>query len=723
MEAFLDHGADVNLLDHSKQTALHCAAGYGHEGVVDLLLERSADVTKKNEEEQTPLHCASGNGNLSIVVKLLVADISKKSTVAKDIYEQTALHLAAKRGYEEVVETLISQMEWHDVTLRDGNNRMALHLAAGFGSEEVVEMLLEYAAGYNLVNAVDSRGWTALHFAASGKQDRGKYSGVIQCLLNKGADVNIRDVYSHKALYYAKENKHAERIELLTRAAEQGKDAPGAPLTHPPSAADSRSMEKQLSQIILPHRQYSEDNIRQVSNKLQSFHPGWERLTRVYMVLYTVLYTSDPSDLAMNLQETMDKFIRRKITDYRLPIKGSDLSDILLPGSCARFEKQQQAVLANTLRLEKLGGHCNFRTDEWENRFEKIMEIGQGNSGEVYKVKDKDTGEVYALKLIRRGKEDSERRAGEELNMLSRVKHNNIVSLVGSFTSPAFFGLLIKPVAERDLAEFLLAASSNPDWRSFLPGFFGCLVNALWYLHNVEYVRHNDIKPGNILVRDGRVFLTDFGISLDWSKTGRSTTLDQNPAMTPMYCAPEVTQEDQPRDSFADIWSLGCVFLEIVTVLKGRQIDDIRKHLSQRDPRSIAYGKNIFSIHRWIEILRESVGYINNEPLKWIGDMLQEYPKSRPTASQLRDTLHSTSNTQAPLFGLCCRVKSSALEDVETAHLAEDYGKETFLIEQHTCVAAVAWPGECVSMHIPYSNVRLEMFMPANAKIATLLSR
>jgi serine/threonine protein kinase len=716
VKAFLTHNADLDLRDHSDQTPLHCSAANGHEGVVDLLLEKCAGVTSMDEEKQTPLHCASGSGHLSIVTKLLKADTSGSDTLAQNIYGQTALHLAAKRGYEDVVKALITKMGPKEVAVSDNAGQTALHLAAGFGSQNVVETLLEYAVHTSLINKKNTSGWTALHFAAKGKQSKGGYLEVIRCLLGKGADVTERDYDRKTALDHAEENNHKERVGLLKNAVEKGRDAPGATLAPSALTADIGSMTKQLSQIIQPVRKYSDEDIRLASVKLQGFHPGWERLTRVFMVLYA---SGLPE---RSLPEVMDRLTQGNITDYRLPVRASDLSDILQPGILARFEEHQQLVLVDELHLEKLKEHCNLRTDEWEGRIEKMKVVGQGNSGQVYQVRNKDTCDVYALKLIRREGPDRERRAGEELNMLKRIKHDNIVSLVGSFTSPAFIGLLIEPIAECDLAEYLLAAGADPDKRSFLFGFFGCLVDALWYLHNVEYVRHNDIKPGNILVRDGRVFLTDFGISLDWSRTLRSTTWDPSPAMTPMYSAPEVKQDDQSRDSFADIWSLGCVFMELMTVLKGRQVDDIRTHLKQRDPRSMAYSENMLPVRRWIEILREAVGYINNDPLEWISNMLREHPKSRPTAGQLRETLNSTSTLRALFFGPCCRANISTRDEAEIAHLVEEEVEEKVPIEQHTCIAAVAWPGECVSINIPYSIAQFKVFI-ANAKIAALSPR
>ncbi len=88
-----------------------------------LLLNRSAEPALADEEEQSPLHIASGNGQLSIVKRLLRAYDSGTNKAALDIYGQTALHLAARRGHESVVCTLIAELGRDSITLQDRNNR------------------------------------------------------------------------------------------------------------------------------------------------------------------------------------------------------------------------------------------------------------------------------------------------------------------------------------------------------------------------------------------------------------------------------------------------------------------------------------------------------------------------------------------------------------------------------------------------------------------------
>jgi serine/threonine protein kinase len=81
---------------------------------------------------------------------------------------------------------------------------------------------------------------------------------------------------------------------------------------------------------------------------------------------------------------------------------------------------------------------------------------------------------------------------------------------VHSYTDPKYFALLMNPVGECNLSEYYELARGSPDKLSLLRSFFGCLANALQYVHSIK-IRHRDIKPQNVLVKGERVYLTDFG--------------------------------------------------------------------------------------------------------------------------------------------------------------------------------------------------------------------
>lgn len=95
------------------------------------------------------------------------------------------------------------------------------------------------------------------------------------------------------------------------------------------------------------------------------------------------------------------------------------------------------------------------------------------------------------------------------------------------------------PVADMNLDEYLKEASKDENLkRRRLRSFSGCLATALAYLHQ-QNIRHNDIKPQNILVANSDIYLSDFGTSRVWGTEGRSTTQGKHEGYTPRYSAPE----------------------------------------------------------------------------------------------------------------------------------------------------------------------------------------
>lgn len=134
---------------------------------------------------------------------------------------------------------------------------------------------------------------------------------------------------------------------------------------------------------------------------------------------------------------------------------------------------------------------------------------------------------------------------------------------------------------------------------------FGCLATTLAYLHDTTKIRHKDIKPGNILLSGGLVYLCDFGISLDWSEAEHAITEGVPLRYTARYSAPEVPRQEA-RDTKSDIWSLGFVFLEILSVIKGWPLDEVVAFL--RQPCFDAKAQNLWcapeAIHAWLVKLR-----------------------------------------------------------------------------------------------------------------------
>jgi serine/threonine protein kinase len=228
----------------------------------------------------------------------------------------------------------------------------------------------------------------------------------------------------------------------------------------------------------------------------------------------------------------------------------------------------------------------------------------------------------------------------------------------------------MEPVGDYNLAEYYDKAKDNSDVLSLMRSFFGCLVNAVQYLHGAR-IRHRDIKPQNIIVKGERVLLADFGIAYSWENLTRgTTTADSGKTLT--YAAPEVARVD-PRNDSADIWSLGCVFLEMATVIKGQLIGDMRDCFHERND-SYCFHRNSDGIAAWISQLRDAPPAADNAVLDWAANMLQHTPSKRPTAAALFEDIVAESDRCGILFcGPCCHDADSTTDAEDDSHL---WGKD-----------------------------------------------
>jgi serine/threonine protein kinase len=134
--------------------------------------------------------------------------------------------------------------------------------------------------------------------------------------------------------------------------------------------------------------------------------------------------------------------------------------------------------------------------------------------------------------------------------------------------------------SQRSSRPFLKEEDEDHGWWKlpYMLTYFGCLAQAVAYLHRSNIrIRHKDIKPENVIIDQfGLPILTDFGLSHHF-ETGHHS--DGPRRWTLKYADPEASNETT-RDERSDIFSLGCVFLEMATVIIGRQPQYAEKHLA-----------------------------------------------------------------------------------------------------------------------------------------------
>ena len=214
-----------------------------------------------------------------------------------------------------------------------------------------------------------------------------------------------------------------------------------------------------------------------------------------------------------------------------------------------------------------------------------VKNLGHGASASVEMVQDMNTSAVFARKLIRnvyaRNLQEAKQNFLRELGVMRRLgQHHHIVKVFATYIAKRELALILSPVADQgDLAAFLHdyqdthpTDSTREPRAAILRKAFGCLASGLEFMYQ-QTVRHKDIKPQNILVHNGSVLYTDFGISLDFSQSEQSTTIGYPQAFTRRYCAPEVADWGR-RNSKADVFSLGCVYIEIMSALFPTLISD-----------------------------------------------------------------------------------------------------------------------------------------------------
>ncbi|XP_067855370.1 protein phosphatase 1 regulatory subunit 12A isoform X4 [Heptranchias perlo] len=191
VKKLLDRGSDINYANVDGLTALHQACIDDNLDMVKFLVEHSANINQPDNEGWIPLHAAASCGYADIAEYL----ISRGANVAAVNSEgETPLDIAEEEAMEELLQEEISRQgvdieaarkEEERIMLRDArqwlnsgqisDNRhpksggTALHVAAAKGYSEVLKLLLQ--AGYD-VNIKDYDGWTPLHAAAHwGKEE------------------------------------------------------------------------------------------------------------------------------------------------------------------------------------------------------------------------------------------------------------------------------------------------------------------------------------------------------------------------------------------------------------------------------------------------------------------------------------------------------------------------------------------------------------------------
>ncbi|XP_043716092.1 mitogen-activated protein kinase kinase kinase YODA-like [Telopea speciosissima] len=265
------------------------------------------------------------------------------------------------------------------------------------------------------------------------------------------------------------------------------------------------------------------------------------------------------------------------------------------------------------------------------SRWKKGRLLGRGTFGHVYVGFNSESGEMCAMKEVTLFSDDakskeSAKQLGQEIALLSRLRHQNIVQYYGSETVDDKLYIYLEYVSGGSIYKLLQEYGQFGELA--IRSYTQQILSGLAYLHAKNTV-HRDIKGANLLVDpNGRVKLADFGMAKHI--TGQSCPLSFKGS--PYWMAPEVIRNSNGCNLAVDIWSLGCTVLEMSTTKPPwSQFEGVAAMFK------IGNSKDLPAIP----------DHLSEEGKDFVRKCLQRDPQHRPSAAQLLD--HPFVKNAAPL--------------------------------------------------------------------------
>ncbi len=253
------------------------------------------------------------------------------------------------------------------------------------------------------------------------------------------------------------------------------------------------------------------------------------------------------------------------------------------------------------------------------NDFQILSKLGEGTYSTVYKVKRLIDNNIYALKKVKllNLSEKEKSNALNEVRILASIKSPYVISYKEAFfdEKDSTLCIIMEYADNGDLYKKILSYKKksiffeeSEIWKIFIQ-----LVKGLKSLHDLN-ILHRDLKSANVfLCKDNNIKLGDLNVSkvlkkgLSYTQTG-----------TPYYASPEVWK-DLPYDNKSDIWSLGCVLYEIITLKPPFRSENMEGLYSKVIKGNFSKIPDIFS----------------NDIFSVVKSLIQISPECRPSCDQI----------------------------------------------------------------------------------------
>ncbi|XP_069489375.1 calcium/calmodulin-dependent protein kinase type 1G isoform X2 [Ambystoma mexicanum] len=203
---------------------------------------------------------------------------------------------------------------------------------------------------------------------------------------------------------------------------------------------------------------------------------------------------------------------------------------------------------------EEDGSAWKKQTNNIRDTFVFMEVLGSGAFSEVFLVKQRSTGQLFALKCIKKSHNMRDTSLENEIAVLKKIKHDNIVSLEDIYESSSHYYLVMQLVSGGELFDRILERGVYTEKDA--SDVIRQVLDAVKYLHDSGIV-HRDLKPENLLYltpeENSKIMITDFGLSKMEGNGIMSTACG-----TPGYVAPEVLAQ-KPYSKAVDCWSIGVI--------------------------------------------------------------------------------------------------------------------------------------------------------------------
>ena len=195
------------------------------------------------------------------------------------------------------------------------------------------------------------------------------------------------------------------------------------------------------------------------------------------------------------------------------------------------------------------------------NSFDILEKIGGGSFGKVFKVRQKNTGKIYAMKVLNKLyliQKQLLRYAITECNVLKKSDCPFIIKLHYSFQTPENLYMILDYCPIGDLSIQIQINLFEEDEAKF---YIAELILAIEYLHKRDII-YRDLKPENILIdADGHIKLADFGLA---KENVKNDIPNKTFCGSPQYLSPEMLSKEGTTKA-SDIYGIGAILFEMVT--------------------------------------------------------------------------------------------------------------------------------------------------------------